>query len=163
MADERFVRQELAAANFVVTVGKPAARKPDPEVRVITNDLANPQFRIDVGRRNRQPQRLVCAEKIRLVMKIKHVKCQRRMSFQRAVVPELNQIARNRIYLTRCQKRAEAARHQHKKYPSPKTMHAHLLAKTPPTGKWFDYPGGVRCRVSGVRYQVSGGRRPVRP
>ena len=63
------------------------------------------EFGIQIHRRERQPQRQVRAQKIRLVVVIKSVTGKRRMAFHRLVVTELNQVALDGINLRAGEKR----------------------------------------------------------
>ena len=65
------------------------------------------EFGIQIHRRERQPQRQVRAQKIRLVVVIKGVAGKRRVAFHRLVVAELDQVALDGINLRAGKKRGE--------------------------------------------------------
>ena len=65
------------------------------------------EFGIQIHRRERQPQRQVRAQKIRLVVVIKGVAGKRRVALHRLVVAELDQVALDGINLRRCGQRHE--------------------------------------------------------
>ena len=62
---------ECAAMNFIVAVGKSAARQADGKIRLRPQPVHEAEFGIKIHRRERQPQRQVRAQKIRLVVIIK--------------------------------------------------------------------------------------------
>ena len=72
-----------AAADFVVAVGKPAAGQPEGKIRVRPKAVDEAEFGIQIHRRDRQPQREIGAQKIRLVVVIKGVAGKRRVAFER--------------------------------------------------------------------------------
>src|SRR5260370_39060160 len=67
VAEERFLLVKFALADFRVIVGEAAAGQPEAEVRVWAERAADPQRRLQAGGRDRQPQRQICAQELRLV------------------------------------------------------------------------------------------------
>ena len=99
VAVERFGRQKCAVVNFIVIVPKTAAGQADAQIRVRPQRADEAQFRIQINRRERQPQRQVRPQKIRLVVIIKSVGGQRLVPLKRLVVTELDQVAPHGINL----------------------------------------------------------------
>ncbi len=93
--------------DFIVAVGKTAARQSEAEICVRAEAVDEAKFGIHIDRRDGQPQREVRAEKIRLVVIIKGVARQRHVTLKRLVVTELDQIAPGRINLRGSEERNE--------------------------------------------------------
>ena len=79
--------------------------------------LTKPRFGIQINRRDRQPQRQVRAQKIRLVVIIKRVAGQRRVTFKRLVVAELDQVALDRGQFARKQRAATNSHIHSSRFP----------------------------------------------
>ena len=101
VAGEGFGLNEFAAADFIVAVGKSAARHAKGEIRVGSETMDEAEFGIQIHRRERQPQREVRAQEIRPVVVIKSVAGKRRVSLHRLVVAELDQVALDGVNLRR--------------------------------------------------------------
>jgi hypothetical protein len=107
VAVEGFARKKRAGANFIVAVAKTAAGDADAQVRVRTECADEAEFGVHINRRDRQPQRQVCAQKIRLVVIIKSIGRQRLVALEGLVVTELDEIALDRINLRGRKNRGE--------------------------------------------------------
>src|ERR1035437_4702049 len=118
-----------AAANFIVTVRKTAARQTDGKVRVRPQPADKAEFGIEIYRCERQPQRQVRAQEIRLVVIVKRVTGKRCVAFERRIVAELNQVAFDRINLRGDENRNEQRQPQQ---PLPKFFHAAFGNANPP-------------------------------
>ena len=123
VAGERFRLQKFSAANFVVAVRVTAARQPDAQVGVLAQRVADAQFRVEIDRGNRQAQRQIGAVKVGGVEITKGVRGQRCLPLQRAVVANLNQLARRRINLGKRAPLAGPARQPDHEATSDKTKH----------------------------------------
>jgi carbamoyl-phosphate synthase large subunit len=88
-----------AAMDFVVAVGKTAARQADGKVRVRPQPVDKAELGIEIHRRHRQPERQVRAQEIRLVVIIKRVAGERRVALECLIVAELDQVALDRVNL----------------------------------------------------------------
>lgn len=117
------MRFEFPPANFLVSIGKSSAGNTYPQIRVLAQQMAKSHLRIEISGRNCESQGKVrLAQKIRLVTVIICVAGKRRVTLHRHVVANLQQIALDRIDLTKGRQRAQAA--QKNATPSPGTRHA---------------------------------------
>ena len=135
VAVERLVGIIFAAVDFVVTVRKTAAGQADGEVRVRPQPVDKAEFGIEIHRRDRQPQRQVRAQKIRLVVIVKRVAGERRVALECLVVAELDQVALYGVNLRRRENRGEQRQpeeslpdffHRHFRNPKPRCRQADL-------------------------------------
>src|ERR1700743_460927 len=88
-----------ALADFRIAIRKSSSGDAHAEVRILAQEMAEPDLGIQISRRDRQPQRDVGVQKIRLVPKIKRVARQRSMAFKGGVVTKLDQFPWKRIHL----------------------------------------------------------------
>ena len=93
-----------AAVDFVVAVGEPAARQADGQSPCSAPARGQSRIRNPDIPAPRQPQRQVRAQEIRLVVIVKRVAGKWRVTFERLVVAELDQVALDRINLRKSQK-----------------------------------------------------------
>src|SRR5579862_6648331 len=89
----------LAAADFIIVVAKPTASQAEGEIGFGPEAMDETEFGIQIHGRDRQPQREIGAQKIRLVMIIKGVTGERRVAFEGLIVTELNQVTLDRVNL----------------------------------------------------------------
>ena len=107
VAVERLAFNPFAGADFVVAVRKPAAGHANAQVGIGAQQVAETQFGIQVGGRDRQPQCEIGAQKIRVVVVVEGVARQWFPAFVRLVVAELNEVARDRVDLGRHRQRGQ--------------------------------------------------------
>ncbi len=73
MAGEGLFRQIFSLIDFIIGIRKAATRQPDADVRMRSQRIPDPQFRIEINRRDGRPQREIGAQEIRLIVIIKRV------------------------------------------------------------------------------------------
>ena len=127
-----FFLDPFAAANFIVAVGKTAAGHADGKIGIRAEAVDETEFRIEIDRRDGQPQREVRAEKIRLVVVVISVAGHRRAAFRRLVVADLDEVALERVNLRRRGERKQECQPAQEKFDSP---HRVFLKANPARGQ----------------------------
>jgi 3-methyl-2-oxobutanoate hydroxymethyltransferase len=97
--DERLAFFQISLADFGIAVRVAPPGDPNPHIRMFPEQVADPEFRIDVEWRNRGPEGEICAEEIRLVVVIEGITGDGTLPFQRLVVTDLDQMPRLRVNL----------------------------------------------------------------
>ena len=134
----------VAGAAGASAGGSTATGQTDGQVRVRTERLANAEFRIDIDRGDRQPQRQVGLDKARLIEIVEHVTGERPAALQRLIVTELKEPAFLRIDLALRRPRCSQTNQEHEPAPLRSPIHARCRNANAPT------PARAFVCVSGV-------------